>query len=536
MKRLLILAGLILAGLWLRSLADQTITIPGQTVTIAPQTFTVRTPGLNVRDFGAVPNDGQDDTAAFEAAIAAVPAVDDAWNSWNRPSNGEVIYVPSGLYEFSREIAWPAARKSVTFVSADHGARLKTAVNYVTTIPAGDRAVAFDGIIFDGCGVAFAGGSRIAFGFRNCLFEGAKDYAVKALGPSVHEVTITDCMFSACAGAILQAPTCENWHIERCRFWRCGGAFGNVCLQSTTTTLANCDFEAAPDNYPLGYVTVLNGPMTLDGLRFGNESTTGFRAAPFCVMVGLPAGLMGAPANPTYVQGLRVRGCYATGSVGTGLPSSASGNGVVQLNVPVCDCVVSDCVIAKHAGNIIDESPLTSPQFSYGNVWRDNAVAVTHAAGVFSADGIGFGILPQGNVYDTTLNLSLPTFAKTAGVLVDQSPGTVWYRVTIDSQGDFLRYMHGAGINANQVVAEIEAVAGTLDKLRFDLFDDTTGKAVTSVNDTRRFSKTRERLTVVGKWTPGNKLSLFVRPGDANAAAGTVFVARPSLRYSNVVQ
>ncbi|MEO1067954.1 MAG: glycosyl hydrolase family 28-related protein [Cyanobacteria bacterium J06638_6] len=51
---------------------------------------------LDVRDFGAVPNDNRDDTAAIQAALNAYP-------------NGmRIIYLPNGTYLVSDTLTWPA--------------------------------------------------------------------------------------------------------------------------------------------------------------------------------------------------------------------------------------------------------------------------------------------------------------------------------------------------------------------------------------------------------------------------------------------
>ncbi|MBE9140141.1 endopolygalacturonase [Nodosilinea sp. LEGE 07088] len=51
---------------------------------------------LNVQDFGAIPNDDRDDTAAIQAALDAYP-------------NGmRIIYLPNGTYRVSDTLTWPA--------------------------------------------------------------------------------------------------------------------------------------------------------------------------------------------------------------------------------------------------------------------------------------------------------------------------------------------------------------------------------------------------------------------------------------------
>lgn len=56
---------------------------------------------LNVLDFGAVPNDGMDDTAAFNAAF-----------NGPRPAgtNARLVYVPNGVYDFSNTISFVESR------------------------------------------------------------------------------------------------------------------------------------------------------------------------------------------------------------------------------------------------------------------------------------------------------------------------------------------------------------------------------------------------------------------------------------------
>ena len=51
-------------------------------------------PARNVLDYGAIPDDGKDDTAAIQATI------DSTYNAW------EQIYIPQGTYNVSDEISW----------------------------------------------------------------------------------------------------------------------------------------------------------------------------------------------------------------------------------------------------------------------------------------------------------------------------------------------------------------------------------------------------------------------------------------------
>ena len=54
---------------------------------------------FDVTELGAIPGDGVDDSAAFQAAIDAVPPVHDPDGSWGR--GGGVVYVPAGIYEIA---------------------------------------------------------------------------------------------------------------------------------------------------------------------------------------------------------------------------------------------------------------------------------------------------------------------------------------------------------------------------------------------------------------------------------------------------
>lgn len=65
---------------------------------------------LNVLDFGAIPNDGMDDTAAFNAAFAG-----------GRPggTNARLVYVPDGIYDFSNTIAFIESRSVMQGQSRD---------------------------------------------------------------------------------------------------------------------------------------------------------------------------------------------------------------------------------------------------------------------------------------------------------------------------------------------------------------------------------------------------------------------------------
>ena len=68
---------------------------------LLPMAALAQTEWRNVRDFGAVPNDGKDDTAAFQAAFDSLDT-----------HSGGTVYCPPGRYDISGQItvSAPAVR------------------------------------------------------------------------------------------------------------------------------------------------------------------------------------------------------------------------------------------------------------------------------------------------------------------------------------------------------------------------------------------------------------------------------------------
>src|SRR5690606_30637711 len=89
---------------------------------------------INVADFGAVPDDGHDDTAAIRAAIRA-------------SSDGDTIVFSGGVFDIGSEIALYPNR---TYTG---GAILRKDNGYVFTVHQRGENITIDGLIFDGAGI-----------------------------------------------------------------------------------------------------------------------------------------------------------------------------------------------------------------------------------------------------------------------------------------------------------------------------------------------------------------------------------------------
>ncbi|NJL71110.1 MAG: hypothetical protein HC888_05570 [Candidatus Competibacteraceae bacterium] len=84
---------------------------------------------VSVLDYGAVPNDGKDDTAAIQEAFE------------KNSGNGAVIYLPPGVYHISNTIKWPGRQSFNALQGAgpDHTILRLLIMPQATTIPTSQR-------------------------------------------------------------------------------------------------------------------------------------------------------------------------------------------------------------------------------------------------------------------------------------------------------------------------------------------------------------------------------------------------------------
>ncbi len=107
---------------------------------------------INVADFGAVPDDGHDDTAAIRAAIRA-------------SSDGDTIVFSGGVFDIGSEIALYPNR---TYTG---GAILRKDNGYVFTVHQRGENITIDGLIFDGAGITNGSVRADNVTIRNSIFR-----------------------------------------------------------------------------------------------------------------------------------------------------------------------------------------------------------------------------------------------------------------------------------------------------------------------------------------------------------------------------
>lgn len=520
-----------------------------------PRVVRLLFPTFDIRaDFGANGVEDQDATEAFEDAWDAAPEAAWEWDEigLGRPSGSIVVNLPGinkynepAVYRITRELDIPAERKSVHFVTSTAGARIvmdEADGDYILTCPSsGDRALTFDGVIFQGCGIQFEGGSRLFFNLLNGQAVDSRDYFLRCLGDSVHNINIDKWLFSGCNGAIFQSTSCEKWWIEKFLLWRCAGDFGNMLFGSTRNTIRGFDCEAPPVGYDMGYFTFMNGPNDLRDGSFGTESDTGYEAPRAAIHIGLPAtqaALPGAPTNPSWITGINIRDVDCEGSVGSGLPDADSGAHVMQLNVPLRESVFEPRKIGKHYSHLIKESfSASADQYAFDNEWmrQHKQMASTHLGGTFSRGGRGWNL--EHNTDSPDSDVALAWGSATVGsnlTKVAQTTPADMYLVTLSVAGDYEIYWDATNLDTNSLTFEWQAMAGSLYTMRAYIADIESGVVVvTSPYKIWRLDHNASRKTyrITCPWTPGHDARFVFRIGNG-AETGTVYIANPKRKHS----
>jgi hypothetical protein len=197
----------------------------------------------NVKDFGAVGDDSTDDTAAFNAAIAAIPAT------------GGTLFIPAGTYLLTNLTAFSG--KPITVVGED-----RVATKLKCTISTGQMMSfsSMDGVL------------------RNLTFT--SNVARNELTPLV---TVTNCTFfqlenisSNASGDLIQAQG-GNWFYANNIFVRSDAALGGVAIRSKGQSLIFNNVFLSNNNtanvikYPLIWIEGTDST----GMKINNSSFSG---------------------------------------------------------------------------------------------------------------------------------------------------------------------------------------------------------------------------------------------------------------------
>jgi hypothetical protein len=184
----------------------------------------VEIPWVNVDDHGAVGDGVADDTAAFEAAVAALPA-----------AGGEIV-IPPGTYLVSSTDGITCA-KSVTLTGAGIGATTITrgsASHALSTFSGSSSVVTMRGITWDGATWKKFGvnpNGIATFIAENCEFKrcGIPGYAAGNQGSidglrcdSVTRVKLDRCLFDSCERDGCLGIPIKYLEVTNCRFTNCG--------------------------------------------------------------------------------------------------------------------------------------------------------------------------------------------------------------------------------------------------------------------------------------------------------------------------
>lgn len=191
--------------------------------------WTPRSDWIDVRDFGAVPDDDQDDSVGIQAAI-------DSLDPYRRKN----LYLPPGTYRLTRTLRWGVNGQGASLYG--HGSRTVLewwgAADGTMLVSNGGRDGTFCGLSWDGRGLAAVGIDHRPIqnyetmvrheheAFRNFRTAGLRAGSETAEGASpTAETMVWNCLFADCAIGLSLGEAmynCYLWQIKDCAFLRCG--------------------------------------------------------------------------------------------------------------------------------------------------------------------------------------------------------------------------------------------------------------------------------------------------------------------------
>lgn len=224
----------------------------------------------NVLDYGAIPDDGNDDTAAFQAAVNAAEA----------DTSGLVI-IPDGRFVIADSVAINAG--NITIQGAGIGA---TEVGW------------FDG---NGAGGDGSNGTYIFFvnSAQNVTF---RDMSLSN-GPS-EDIGNTN---NPNAGGIISASGSTGIRLENCRLYEIGGSHGFVIERCGDVSVDNCSFYMISYSGMMVYDSCYNIKVTRSTFDTINGTAIGYNRYLFAT--GADELYSADNTNLYFVRDLMVDGC-----------------------------------------------------------------------------------------------------------------------------------------------------------------------------------------------------------------------------------
>lgn len=194
-----------------RDILDGTTTTLSNLRTVAAQ---LGRPYINVKtDYGAIPDDDEDDTEAIQAALAACGT-----------AGGGVVFVPAGTFLYSGILQIPSYTR---LVGTGPASILQPTANTTIRFTGVNRAGIEHLALIRG-EVAMSSGIRVVEDSNDIVLRGLY---VRRYGQPVHlydgnDVKVQDCLFEDCGYEVVQENNyaCNRVHVDRCTF-RGGYAF-----------------------------------------------------------------------------------------------------------------------------------------------------------------------------------------------------------------------------------------------------------------------------------------------------------------------
>ncbi len=194
---------------------------------------------VSVKDFGAVGDGVNDDTAEIQAAIDYLQSLGAL------SAEGKKLWFPAGFYKLSA----PLNISDLLVIQGDGAESTKLQITTGVIFDVSSAGVEFRDLFFVGPSVSNGNGIRLTNG-NNCIIERCT-FQNQTTGielNSSYAVEVIGCIFDVCyTYGVYSSTSCHNLIIDRCGFFTCGvqnlGHAVNIAAASDNLNFLNNDFE-----------------------------------------------------------------------------------------------------------------------------------------------------------------------------------------------------------------------------------------------------------------------------------------------------
>jgi len=513
-------------------------------------------------DFGATGDGTTDDTAAINAAIAAVPsatAVADTGLTARKAGSAVIFFpVPTAFYRVTAEISIPVDKNVVLTGPGSHSSRIKmdnAAVSYIFKIRASgafnetQRIVRIQDLFLHKGGVSIELNVRRDTELKNLAIYNAPEYGVKTLGSGVVMVRMDRLNISECGGGIsIGYEQSDANVISHCTFVNNRGV--DLYTATSGVVVRDCDFEVRPSAYmdkPFVHIaqeTITPGiAVIFDSCRCGNEPNP-----PRDIVV---FGALDGTIGTSEFGAVWFDKCVFRGAGGS-VPTSTQGDTAFVMNNPVA-LRVTNSTFWQY--NTIIKPNFTTTTTASGNsrgiVWDNNDVAPPVTA--FANGPLYFrssdqdltrrGLRDQDRARPTE-NLLARTESLESGANWVTTQMTVTKNASgptgVANSAFTLERTASGSCNVRSVTAAVTgtvatfsvwAKAGTISDLRFQVLSSSNIHLVPRLDNFKLSTDWRRYEVTMSGVTTATTLTVYLLAGvdGSTATSGNILVAHPQV-------